>query len=133
MSGALIPKKFDVPLSFKTSLFANEPVPWTVMLPLAVTVDEVLIEPVVSIDVDPPMSEVPAIVPELITGLVRVLLVNVATSASVTTTPLSGKVAVEVLPIPPLALGRMPDTAAEFSRFIALKVGMPPPLGTVST
>ena len=88
-----------------------------------------LIVPEVSIDDEPVMTVEPVIVPPLINGVLSVLLLKVALPASVTTTPSLGKVALELIPIPPKLVGSIPLTAAELPRLSALKVGMPPPEG----
>ena len=72
-------------------------------------------------------------VPFVTTGAVRVLLVKVAAAVSVTITPLTGKVALELIPVPPKAEPKIPVTAALFAKLIAPNVGTPPPDGTVST
>ena len=54
--------------------------------------------------VEPPILDAP-----LIVAAVKVLLVSVSVAASVTTTPVVGKVAVEFTPVPPLAFARVPE------------------------
>ena len=55
--------------------------------PPAVTVDVVVIAPPVLMEVRPPITEDPLIVPSVITGLVNVFAVKVAGPASVTIVP----------------------------------------------
>ena len=71
-------------------------------------IDPELTVPVVSIVVEPPIVEDPVIVAAL-----RILLVSVDAPASVTITPDAGYVAVELTPVPPLAEGNRPVTAAD--------------------
>ena len=107
--------------------------PLTVISPPAVTVELVVIELAVSMLVLPVISEVPLTVPFVITGAVRVLLVKVADAASVTITPLAGKVALELIPVPPMDEAKIPVTAALLAKLSAPNDGTPPPDGTVST
>ena len=86
---------------------------------------------VVSIVVAPLIKDVPDIVPSLITGAVKVLLLKVWLAVSVTTTPEVGNVAVELTPVPPRLVGKMPVTDSVWLRSIALKYGVPPSAGTV--
>ena len=67
----------------------------------------------------------------LITGCVSVLLVNVSVAVWVTTIPELGKVAVELMPVPPSDLGRIPVTADGCDKLTAPNDGTPPPAGTV--
>ena len=78
-----------------------------------------------------PVMDAFAIVPPLTSGAVNVLLVKVSVASRVTTTPVAGKVAVELRPVPPTEVGKMPVTAAGCDKLSALKDGAPPPLGTV--
>ena len=121
------------------------PVPRIVKPPVVAIAPEAIV-PVVLIEVEPVISEAPLIVPEVMTGLVsvlldkvsvvarptnvsvvvgkvkvpvltivpirgavRVLLVRVSVAASVTITPVVGKVADELTPVPPLAVAKVPD------------------------
>ena len=68
-----------------------------------------LIEPVMFTDVEPMITDAPLIVPDVINGLLNVLLVRVSVAVSVTTTPVVGNVAVELTPVPPLAVAKVPD------------------------
>ena len=85
-SGDLNAKKFVVPRSVSTSLRAVVLLPRTVRSPATVVLPAVM-EPVVSITVLPLISELPFIVPAVITGLRMVLLLIVPAPFSVTTTP----------------------------------------------
>jgi hypothetical protein len=76
--------------------------PWE--LTLAAVSAPVAAVPVVLIVVEPLIFDAPLIVAAL-----KVLLVRVSVAASVTTTPVVGKVAVEFTPVPPLAADRVPD------------------------
>ena len=80
--------------------------------------------------VAPPTKEVPAKVPVLISGLAKILLVNVAVPASVTMTPVVGKVALELTPVPPELVAKVPVTAADCDRSRAPNDGVPPVAGT---
>ena len=77
--------------------------------------------PDVLITVDPPMDEAPPIAAEVMVGLDNVLLVNVSAAVSVTTTPLAGYVAVELTPVPPSPVGKIPVTAAACDKLSAVK------------
>jgi len=103
--------------------------PWIVRSPTTVFAPD-LIVPLVSIDDEPVMTVEPVIVPPVISGVLRDLLLKVALPASVTITPVLGKVAPELIPVPPKLAGKIPLTADELLRFSALNVGMPPPSGT---
>ena len=70
-------------------------------------------------------------VPALTTGLVRVLWVKVSDAVCVTITPVLGKVAEELMPVPPFARANRFVTAADWDRSMAPKDGTPPPLGTI--
>ena len=129
VSGAFNDTELILSLSCSTNLFESVPLPAIVTLPADLIVAP-LILPVVSIVVAPPIKELPLMVPEAMTGLARVLLLSVAVPLSVTTTPVLGNTAFEVIPVPPSVVGRMPVTAAERDKLIAPKVGTPPPLGT---
>ena len=74
--------------------------------------DAALMAPVVLMVVEPPMTDAPFMVPAVITGLINVLLVRVSDAVCVTTTPELGKVAVELSPIPPRFVGKIPVPAA---------------------
>ena len=104
-----------------------------VTLPVELRLEAVVIEEVVSIVAAPVISDVPLIVPPLMTGLVRVFAVRVAAPVSVTMVPDVGKTAVEEVPVPPNVAGSMPVTDAAVPRLIALNEGVPPPLGTLNT
>ena len=77
LSGAFKDTPFVVPLSLNTKEFAVVLLPWMVTLPTRVA-DRALIAPVVSMSVAPVISDVPAIVPVVIVGASRVLLVKVS-------------------------------------------------------
>ena len=85
-----------------------------------------LTDPLVSMLVDPVISEAPLMVLAVTIPPLRTLLVNVAEPASVTTTPLTGKVADELIPVPPKEEGSRPVTAAGCARFKAPNTGAPP-------
>ena len=120
VSGALNETKLVLPLSFKTSLLEIVPLPWTVTFPETVAAPEVMV-PVVLISVEPPIVEFPFIV-----AVVIVLLVKFSVASRVTTTPELGKVAVELTPVPPFAVGSTPLTAALCARFTAPNPNAPP-------
>ena len=71
-----------------------------------------LTKPVVLMLVDPLINDAPLIVLAVTIPPLRTLLVSVAEPASVTTTPVTGKVAVEFMPVPPAEVGSNPVTAA---------------------
>ena len=91
----------------------------------------VSIAPVVVIVVDPVITEAPSIVPVVISALVKVLFASVSAASRVTMTPLVGKVAVEVMPVPPLVFGNKPATADVEERLRLLNCG--PEAPTIST
>ena len=96
----------------------------------AIVVAAALMVPAVSIVALPVIKADAPMVPPLIIGLVRVLLVKVSTPARVATTPLVGKVAVDTTPVPPRPVGNIPVTEALFDRSMAPNDGMPPADGT---
>ena len=69
--------------------------------------------PVLLIVVDPAINAAPFIVPPVISGLVKVLLVKVSDADCVTMTPDVGNVALELTPVPPLAPPSNPVTAED--------------------
>ena len=69
--------------------------------------DEVML-PVVFIDVVPVITAL-VMVPDVITGLVRLLFSRVSDAPSVTTIPEAGNVAVELTPVPPKVVASAPD------------------------
>ena len=75
--------------------------------------------------------KVPVLEIVLIAGLMMVLLVRVSVAVRVTTTPDVGNTAVELTPVPPSPVGKIPVTAADCDKSTAPKLGAPPPLGTV--
>jgi len=103
VSGAFSATELAEPLSLSTSLFAVVLLPRMVTLPTTVWAPEFTV-PVVLIVVEPPILDAP-----LIVVAVKVLLVSVSVAASVTTTPVVGKVAVEFTPVPPLATAKVPE------------------------
>lgn len=62
-----------------------------------------------SVSVELGSVRVPLLTIELIRGAVRVLLVRVSVAASVTITPVVGKVALEVMPVPPYDAPKVPE------------------------
>jgi hypothetical protein len=107
VSGDFSATELAEPLSFRTSLFAVVLLPRIVTLPATVAAPELTV-PVVLIVVDPLIVEAP-----LMAAALSVLLVSVSVAPSVTITPELGNAAVELTPVPPFALGRMPVTAAD--------------------
>ena len=124
LSGAFKETEVVESLLLSTSLFAVVLLPRMVTLPDTVWAPEFIVLDVLIV-VEPPILEAP-----LIVAPASVLLVKVAIAASVTTTPVAGKVASEVMPVPPLARGRMPPTDADFDKSMAPNDGCPPALGT---
>ena len=96
-----------------------------VTLPASVAV-LALTYPLVLMFVDPLINDAPVIVLAVTIPPLRTLLVSVAEPASVTTTPVTGKVADELIPVPPREVGNNPVTAAGCARFNAPKAGAPP-------
>ena len=93
----------------------------TVMSPLAVIAPEPIVPEVFMVAV--PVIRPLLMVPALMIGLVSVLLIKVSVADSVTTTPLVGKVAVELTPVPPFVRPRMLATAAACDKSKAPKDG----------
>ena len=87
--------------------------------------------PVVFMTVDPVIVEAPPSVLPVRVAPARVLLVRVSVASRVTIVPALGNTAVELMPVPPLLVGKVPVTAAVCDRLMAANVGMPPPAGTV--
>ena len=85
--------------------------------------------PVVLMVVAPVIAETPSMVPAVIIGALKVLFVRVCGPTSVVITPDVGKVALELMPVPPAERGNSPVTAAACARLIGPNVGIPPPLG----
>ena len=101
------------------------------MVTLPATVEEPeLIVPVVFITVLPVISELLPMVPELISGISKVLLLSVSTASRVAMVPAVGKVALELIPVPPALAGSSPVTAVACAKLMAPKVGEEPSLGT---
>ena len=96
--------------------------PLIVTFPDTVAAPEAM-APVVLISVAPPIVELP-----LTVAVVIVLLVSVSVASRVTTTPVGGKIAVELTPVPPFAVGSTPLTAALCARFTAPNPSVPPAL-----
>ena len=94
--------------------------------PVVFNVDVVSIEPDVLMLVAPVITEAPSIVPVVISALVKVLLARVSAASRVTMTPLVGKVAVELMPVPPLVLGNKPATAEGELKFRLPNCGLLP-------
>ena len=92
--------------------------------------DPELIVPVVFMTVLPVMSELLPMVPELISGMSKVLLLSVSTASRVAIVPAVGNVAFEFIPVPPDLVGSTPVTAVAWAKLIAPKVGAEPSLGT---
>ena len=136
-----------------------------VISPLTLVAPEVTV-PIVSITVAPPMTELPPIVPELIigadrvllvsvsvvflptkvslvagrtnipplamaliTGVTSVLLVSVSAAERVTTVPVAGNTAFELMPVPPMLVGSNPVSEPSAARSIAPNDGVPPAPG----
>ena len=85
--------------------------------PVVLRVEVVLIAPVVLIVVEPVISEAPLMVPVVIAALVKVLFDRVSAASRMTIKPLAGKVAVELMPVPPFVLSSRPLTAEGDARF----------------
>ena len=84
--------------------------------PVVLRVDVVLIAPVVLMIVEPVITEAPLMVPVVIAALVRVLFERVSVARRVAITPDDGKVAVELIPVPPFDLPSRPATAEDEAR-----------------
>ena len=112
------------------NLFDVEAFPLIVTFPSTVVAPDLTV-PVVLMTVAPAITEAPLIVLAVINAPSRVLLVKVSVALRVTTVPVVGKVAFELIPVPPEVVGKRPVTAVGWARLIALKYGAPPPLGIV--
>ena len=88
-----------------------------VTLPLAAMAPEVIV-PVVLTLVVPPIRPL-LIVLALMIELDSVLFVRVSVASRVTTVPLVGKIAVELTPVPPLEVGKSPETELDNAKFKA--------------
>ena len=111
-------------LAFKRSL--NRILFDVAALPLIVTFPSTVVEPdltvpVVLMTVAPAITDAPLMVLAVISAPSKVLLVKVSVALRVTTVPVVGKVALELIPVPPEVVGNRPVTAVGWDRLIALK------------
>ena len=129
-SGAFKATELAFKRSLNNNLFDVATLPLIVTFPSTVVAPDFTV-PVVLITVAPAITDEPLMVLAVTSAPSKVLFVKVSIALRVTTVPVVGKVAFELIPVPPEVVGNRPVTAVGWDKLIALKYGAPPPLGTV--